>query len=114
MSERVGVEQTPDIERVLAEHWKVDDLHGFYTCACGKTLGEVGVTPTLDVDPRWRAHLADRLAAAVREARAAAWDEGYTSGHSNAMRRMSDEPNAPTTPNPYRADRIAVDAPEEE
>lgn len=32
-----------------------------------------------------------------------AWDEGYTSGHSNAMRRMSDEPNAPTTPNPYRA-----------
>ncbi|UUW88371.1 hypothetical protein [Pimelobacter simplex] len=30
-----------------------------------------------------------------------AWDEGYGSGHSNAMRRMSDEPNAPTTPNPY-------------
>lgn len=30
------------------------------------------------------------------------WDEGYKSGHSNAMRRMSDEPNAPTTPNPYR------------
>ena len=30
------------------------------------------------------------------------WDEGYRSGHSNAMRRMSDEPNAPTTPNPYR------------
>ena len=34
--------------------------------------------------------------------RAEAWDEGYTAGHSNAMRRMSDEPNAPTSPNPYR------------
>lgn len=37
---------------------------------------------------------------------AVAWDEGYTSGHSNAMRRMSDEPNAPTTPNPYRAEEV--------
>jgi len=36
-------------------------------------------------------------------ARAEAWDEGYTSGHSNAMRRMSDEPDAPTTPNPYHS-----------
>jgi hypothetical protein len=36
------------------------------------------------------------------EAMAAAWDQGYRSGLSNAMRRMSDEPNAPTTPNPYR------------
>ena len=32
---------------------------------------------------------------------AKAWDEGYRSGFSNAMRRMSDEPDAPTTPNPY-------------
>lgn len=31
-----------------------------------------------------------------------AWDEGYASGHSNAMRRMSDEPNVVSTPNPYR------------
>jgi len=30
------------------------------------------------------------------------WQAGYASGHSNAMRRMSDEPNAPTTPNPYQ------------
>ena len=37
---------------------------------------------------------------------AAAWQEGYTSGHSNAMRQMSDEPNAPTTPNPYRAEEV--------
>lgn len=39
---------------------------------------------------------------AIRQQREIAWDEGYTSGHSNAMRRMSDEPDAPTTPNPYR------------
>jgi uncharacterized membrane protein len=31
-----------------------------------------------------------------------AWNLGYASGHSNAMRRMSDEPNAPRTPNPYK------------
>lgn len=44
---------------------------------------------------------------ALATLRAQAWDQGYTSGHSNAMRRMSDEPNAPTTPNPHRdrADR---------
>lgn len=38
----------------------------------------------------------------LRSLKADVWDEGYTSGHSNAMRRMSDEPDAPTTPNPYR------------
>lgn len=36
------------------------------------------------------------------EAKAEAWDEGYTSGHSRAMRRMSDEPNVPPATNPYR------------
>lgn len=48
---------------------------------------------------------ADALAPLIAEreaaARAEAWDQGYRSGLSNAMRRMSDEPNAPTTPNPY-------------
>lgn len=37
------------------------------------------------------------------EAIAQAWDEGFTSGKSRAMRHMSDEPNLPlTAPNPYR------------
>lgn len=31
-----------------------------------------------------------------------AWDEGFRSGHSLAMRRMSDEPDATGNPNPYR------------
>lgn len=39
------------------------------------------------------------------QALAKVWDRGYASGFSNAMRRMSDEPDAPTTPNPYRAVR---------
>lgn len=30
------------------------------------------------------------------------WEAGYTAGHSNAMRQMSDEPDAPKTPNPYK------------
>lgn len=49
----------------------------------------------------------DGLAITEEAARALAqaWEAGYTSGHSNAMRKMSDEPNAPTTPNPYRSRR---------
>ena len=42
-----------------------------------------------------------RLPERDRETAAKAWDRGYTAGHSNAMRRMSDEPNAPTSRNPY-------------
>ncbi len=38
---------------------------------------------------------------AFRKTSEEAWNQGYTSGHSNAMRKMSDEPDAPTTPNPY-------------
>ena len=38
----------------------------------------------------------------LEQVRAEAWDEGYTSGRSNTMRRMSDEPKAPLTCNPYR------------
>lgn len=45
------------------------------------------------------------VARMLADARAEAWDKGYTSGHSNAMRRMSDEPDAPTSPNPYRETR---------
>lgn len=44
-----------------------------------------------------------RLLPLIAAERAEAWGEGYRSGKSNAMRRMSDEPNAPTTANPYRA-----------
>lgn len=33
-----------------------------------------------------------------------AWAEGYTAGHSVAMRRMSDEPNAPDAVNPYETE----------
>lgn len=39
---------------------------------------------------------------AIKEIRAEAWDEGYTSGHSRAMRRMSDEPSVAPAINPYR------------
>lgn len=43
------------------------------------------------------------IAKRVTTARAETWTNGYLSGYSNAMRRMSDEPDAPTTPNPYRS-----------
>ena len=41
----------------------------------------------------------------LEQVKAEAWDEGYTSGRSNAMRRMSDEPKAPLTRNPYRQEK---------
>lgn len=37
-----------------------------------------------------------------RELKSEGWEEGYTSGHSRAMRMMSDEPNALPGVNPYR------------
>lgn len=48
------------------------------------------------------ADVANVLAPHVMVLLAQAWGQGYASGHSNAMRRMSDEPDAPTSPNPYR------------
>lgn len=48
------------------------------------------------------------LAAHDAEVKAEAWDEGWNSGTSRAMRRMSDEPTLPLKPtNPYRAAEIA-------
>lgn len=41
----------------------------------------------------------------LTEVKAEAWNEGYISGHSRAMRRMSDEPNVEPGTNPYRKDR---------
>lgn len=39
----------------------------------------------------------------VREARAGAWDKGFATGKSRAMRAMSDEPHMSLyAPNPYR------------
>ncbi|AYN57844.1 hypothetical protein HOU49_gp57 [Arthrobacter phage Eileen] len=39
----------------------------------------------------------------LKELQAEAWDRGFASGKSRAMRHMSDEPNLPlTAPNPYR------------
>lgn len=50
---------------------------------------------------------ADRLACALKalayyeDSMAQAWQEGYTSGHSRAMRLMSDEPLVAPGTNPY-------------
>lgn len=38
-----------------------------------------------------------------------AWLKGYAAGKSNAMRRMSDEPNAPTSPSPYCDEAVKID-----
>lgn len=40
----------------------------------------------------------------VREMLAIAWQEGYRSGHSRAMRLLSDEPKVKPGKNPYRDD----------
>lgn len=40
----------------------------------------------------------------VRAIQAAAWGVGYKSGHSRAMRHMSDEPGVEPGKNPYKPD----------
>lgn len=42
------------------------------------------------------------VAEVIRSALEQAWDAGYTSGHSKAMRKMSDEPNVTPSVNPYK------------
>lgn len=49
----------------------------------------------------------------LRPHRHAAWERGYASGHSNAMRSMSGEPNVPTTPNPFQEPQDASEQPEQ-
>jgi hypothetical protein len=85
---------------VLAEH-RYDaekrTLHQHCTCGWfGKVLAD-----------DFAAHQAAALSAAgfglVADAKAEAWDHGFASGKSRAMRAMSDEPSLPlTAPNPYR------------
>lgn len=54
----------------------------------------VGTGHSVEEFRRWYADL-------IRKAKTQAWDEGYRSGHSRAMRRMSDEPSVPPAINPY-------------
>lgn len=44
---------------------------------------------------------------AIHAIQADAWDEGYKSGRSRAMRQMSDEPDVKPGKNPYRKDTDA-------
>ena len=112
-------EKREAVRRLLDEHQPLPItetglVHIGYGCPAPCCWGNEG---GYDLDAH-RRHVADALAPVVArwlaEARAEAWDEGYRSGHSNAMRRMSDEPNAPTTPNPYRADVLAAGDGDEE
>lgn len=71
-----------------------EDMRGCYVNHCQITHG---LTETVAWDEFDRF-----LAQHDAEVKAEAWDEGRAAGFSNAMRRMSDEPNAPASPNPYR------------
>ena len=66
------------------------------------SYGAAVTFPTMSLPERRRAF--DRW---LEQVKAGAWDEGYTSGRSNTMRRMSDEPKAPLTHNPYRQETQA-------
>lgn len=84
---------TPPAEAVEAAHQAAWDLY------------DAGDTKRLSQNAA--RHIAAAVVAALnlperdRETAAKAWDRGYAAGHSNAMRRMSDEPHAPTSRNPY-------------
>lgn len=44
----------------------------------------------------------EKASLVLNELLSRAWEEGFRSGHSLAMRRMSDEPGATGNPNPYK------------
>ena len=58
-----------------------------------QAMGYVGASRAMTVSKA--------IASIIEKREAVAWALGYTAGHSNAMRRMSDEPDAPTSPNPF-------------
>lgn len=109
-----------DMAEVLAAHWS-RSTHADSEPFVDKCDGCGAVVYTWGDDQAWEgieplaAHQAAMLSAAgfglVREAQAAAWDEGLASGKSRAMRHMSDEPNLPlSAPNPYRAVTVRGDS----
>jgi len=55
------------------------------------------------VSGTWPQQVTSSIDEMIREAKESAWKEGYTSGHSRAMRMMSDEPNVQQAVNPYAA-----------
>ena len=108
----MSAEQTPDIERVLAEHDQCDSLVGpvGVRFSCGITYE---FRPDDSFAHARRAHVAQALApvlaAAVRDAEQRAWDEGAHAAVElhNAGTRMTLRAVIPFPENPYRADRVA-------
>ena len=100
----MSAEQTPDIERVLAEH----TLHASMNiCTCGNWRATPGAGALHD---QHRAHVAQALApvlaAAVREAKAEGWDECAQEVHDLGWLHDFARSDA-IARNPYRADRVA-------
>lgn len=99
MSGRVGVEQTPDIEALAVN---ICSHSGRHTAGDGDHDAE-----------QWGAcsqckHYARVVAPVLAAAEERAWDRGF-------IARLGDTPRYKSRDewgNPYRADRIAVDAPE--
>lgn len=76
---------------MMAEHEPVPEMVG--TGGSSKPTGRSQCAKGLQIWPCEVARL--------RKLVAVAWQEGYTSGHSRAMRKMSDEPDVEPAPNPY-------------
>ncbi|WMI33002.1 hypothetical protein SEA_PEGGYLEG03_61 [Arthrobacter phage PeggyLeg03] len=88
-----------------AELFKVESIHHIHgqQCLCGFQSA---------VSRDRTKHLMEVTIAAlnVKELQADAWDSGFVSGKSRAMRHMSDEPSLPLSePNPYRRDVVEDD-----
>lgn len=97
----MSVELTPKQAcRLGKPYWSADD-----TCAHCQTQREhhAGFHSPKDVVEGATNKQVDESVTqfTVRAIQHDAWEKGYASGFSNAMRRMSDEPDAPTSPNPY-------------
>lgn len=81
------------MENVLKAHVVITD--GLY-----EPSGWCATCGNLDDGDQER-HQAEALSAAGFGNQHDAWEDGYKSGHSRAMRMMSDEPNVQPGTNPY-------------
>jgi len=97
---REGYASCAGFDRWLAKYVRQVEADASGPCNHEHATERLAHTTLLDRDSA-RA-LLDVLAAYRVDGIAEAWDRGYTSGHSRAMRRMSDEPNVEPGVNPYR------------
>ena len=94
-----------DILDTLYTHLLIPPPDGPGRCrGCDWESRKIGISSRLQHQAHVAAVIESEVADHVLAVKSEAWDEGYRSGHSRAMRRMSDEPGVAPGVNPYRGE----------